>query len=84
MSWSGTGIADTVMSPQGYVTVPDEAYAEACITTWEEGLEHGERTGFLVMIKASEGRGGKGIRKVEGPENFQNAFAAVGEEVPGK
>ncbi|KAF9515737.1 hypothetical protein BS47DRAFT_1371957 [Hydnum rufescens UP504] len=71
MSWSGTGIATL------------SSYAKACVFTWEEGLEHAKRIGFPVMIKASEGGGGKGIRKVEGPENFQNAFAAVGGEVPG-
>lgn len=29
------------------------------------------------MIKASEGGGGKGIRKVEGPEDFANLFRQV-------
>ncbi|CAI2177801.1 5329_t:CDS:2 [Funneliformis geosporum] len=31
--------------------------------------------GFPIMIKASEGGGGKGIRKVENPDNFKQAFA---------
>jgi acetyl-CoA carboxylase/biotin carboxylase 1 len=35
------------------------------------------------MIKASEGSGGKGIRKVESPEAFTLAFYAVAGEVPG-
>lgn len=35
------------------------------------------------MIKASEGGGGKGIRKVENPEAFKMAFNAVAGEVPG-
>ncbi|ADV22983.1 Acetyl-CoA carboxylase, putative [Cryptococcus gattii WM276] len=83
MAWSGTGISDTVLSPQGFVTVPDKAYDDACVHNWEEGLERAEKIGFPVMIKASEGGGGKGIRKVEDGEKFKNAFQAVAGEVPG-
>lgn len=83
MSWSGNGISDTELSPMGFVTVPDNAYKAACVTTVEEGLEKAEQIGWPVMIKASEGGGGKGIRKVEGPEGFKNAFGAVCGEVPG-
>ncbi|WVW79516.1 hypothetical protein I302_101485 [Kwoniella bestiolae CBS 10118] len=83
MAWSGTGISDTMLSPQGFVTVPDKAYADACVTSWEQGLERAEKIGWPVMIKASEGGGGKGIRKVEDPEKFKNAFQAVAGEVPG-
>lgn len=35
------------------------------------------------MIKASEGGGGKGIRKVENVEDFPNLFRQVQSEVPG-
>ncbi len=35
------------------------------------------------MIKASEGGGGKGIRMVESPGGFKNAFHAVAGEIPG-
>jgi acetyl-CoA carboxylase/biotin carboxylase 1 len=83
MPWSGSGISDTVLSPQGFVTVPDEAYREACVTSVEDGLVKAEQIGFPVMIKASEGGGGKGIRKVEAPEQFKNAFNAVLGEIPG-
>ncbi|KAJ9106305.1 hypothetical protein QFC21_001450 [Naganishia friedmannii] len=83
MPWSGTGISDTCLSEQGYVTVPDAAYQNACITSWEQGLETSDRIGFPIMIKASEGGGGKGIRMVDSPEKFKNAFQAVAVEVPG-
>ncbi|KAI0272407.1 acetyl CoA carboxylase [Gloeopeniophorella convolvens] len=73
MPWSGTGISDTVLSDAGFVTVPDDAYNAACVTT----------IGWPVMIKASEGGGGKGIRKVDSPEGFKNAFGAVMGEIPG-
>jgi acetyl-CoA carboxylase/biotin carboxylase 1 len=83
MPWSGTGISDTVLSPQGFVTVPEKAYDNACVHNWEEGLQRAEKIGFPVMIKASEGGGGKGIRKVEEAEKFKLAFQAVAGEVPG-
>ncbi|KAG6886203.1 hypothetical protein C0993_010765 [Termitomyces sp. T159_Od127] len=83
MPWSGTGVTETVLSEAGYVTVPDKAYAEACVTNVEEGLKRAEQIGWPVMIKASEGGGGKGIRKVESPDAFKNAYHAVAGEIPG-
>ncbi|KAK7060862.1 acetyl-coenzyme-A carboxylase [Paramarasmius palmivorus] len=83
MPWSGTGISDTTLSESGYVVVPDNAYQDACTSTVEEGLAKAEQIGYPVMIKASEGGGGKGIRKVESPEAFENAYRAVAGEIPG-
>ena len=84
MAWSGTGIKDTTLSDAGFVTVPDQAYMDACVTTVEAGLEKAEQIGWPVMIKASEGGGGKGIRKVESAAGFKNAYNAVVGEIPGK
>jgi len=84
MPWSGTGINDTALSEDGLVIVPDAAYQNACVTSVEQGLERAAKIGFPVMIKASEGGGGKGIRKVDSPEGFKNAFSAVAGEVPGQ
>ena len=83
MAWSGTGISETCLSEQGFVTVPEQAYKDACVFSIEEGLHKAETIGYPVMIKASEGGGGKGIRKVEDAVDFKNAFAAVSGEVPG-
>ncbi|EDR14651.1 ACC1, acetyl-CoA carboxylase, cytosolic [Laccaria bicolor S238N-H82] len=83
MPWSGTGITDTVLSESGYVTVPDKAYADACVSSVEEGMERAEEIGYPVMIKASEGGGGKGIRKVDHPDGFKNAYHAASGEIPG-
>ena len=44
--------------------ITDEVYQKANITTADEALEASVKIGFPVMIKASEGGGGKGIRKV--------------------
>lgn len=83
MAWSGSGISDTVLSERGFVTVPDKAYKNACVTSVAEGLAKAETIGYPVMIKASEGGGGKGIRKVDHPDAFKNAFHAVAGEIPG-
>lgn len=83
MPWSGTGIAETALSEAGFVTVADDVYKRACVASVDEGLERAENIGYPVMIKASEGGGGKGIRKVEDPAYFKNAFNAVAGEVPG-
>ncbi|EEB90723.1 hypothetical protein MPER_11032 [Moniliophthora perniciosa FA553] len=67
MAWSGTGITDTVLSDAGYVVVPDKVYQDACVSNVEEGLAKAEQIGWPVMIKASEGGGGKGILAGEIP-----------------
>lgn len=84
MAWSGSGIAETVLSEQGFVTVADDVYQKACVTSVEEGMVRAEQIGYPVMIKASEGGGGKGIRKVDHPDAFKNAFSAVAGEIPGE
>ena len=84
MAWSGTAIADTILSDQGFVTVADDVYRKACVDTVEEGLARAEQIGYPVMIKASEGGGGKGIRMVDRPDVFKNAFHAVAGEIPGE
>ncbi|KAG0148460.1 hypothetical protein CROQUDRAFT_105706 [Cronartium quercuum f. sp. fusiforme G11] len=83
MPWSGSSLSETELSPQGFLSVADEVYHQACVTDVKGGLEKAESIGYPVMIKASEGGGGKGIRKVTCPEDFSIAFNAVNGEVPG-
>eukprot|EP00741_Cyanophora_paradoxa_P025663 tig00000385_g24767.t1 len=79
VAWSGTGVTVDYKT-EG---IPKDVYRTACVTTVEEALAVGERIGYPVMIKASEGGGGKGIRKVTSPEGVAAAFRAVLGEVPG-
>ncbi|KAI8988392.1 acetyl-CoA carboxylase [Mycotypha africana] len=83
MGWSGDGVTETEFDAEGHVVVPDRVYEKACVKTAEEGLRAAEKIGFPVMIKASEGGGGKGIRKVEDASNFAQLFAQVQGEIPG-
>ena len=59
------------------VTVPSDLYRKGCTVTADEGLDAAKQIGFPVMIKASEGGGGKGIRKAENAEEFPNLFRQV-------
>ena len=45
--------------------------------TADEAVGHAERIGFPLMIKATAGGGGRGIRRVDAPEGLPGAFAAA-------
>ncbi|KAL2134647.1 hypothetical protein VTI74DRAFT_11225 [Chaetomium olivicolor] len=81
--WSGTGVSEVEIDEKGIVTVPDSVYMKGCVHSWQEGLEKAREIGFPVMIKASEGGGGKGIRKVVSEENFEELYKAAASEIPG-
>lgn len=81
--WSGTGVREVVIDSEGLVTVADEIYDKGCTHSADEGLEKAREIGFPVMIKASEGGGGKGIRKADSDENFPSLYSQVANEVPG-
>lgn len=81
--WSGTGVDAVEIDNNGIVTVQDETYNKGCTFSPEEGLEKAKQIGFPVMVKASEGGGGKGIRKVEKEEDFISLYNAAANEIPG-
>jgi acetyl-CoA carboxylase/biotin carboxylase 1 len=81
--WSGEGVDQVTIDKDGIVTVEDEVYAKGCVHSPQEGLEAARKIGFPVMIKASEGGGGKGIRKCESEENFTSLYNAAANEIPG-
>ncbi|KAG7265279.1 hypothetical protein CRUP_008184 [Coryphaenoides rupestris] len=65
------------------INVPSDIYEQGCIPDVEAGLLAAEDVGYPVMVKASEGGGGKGIRKVNCADDFPNLFRQVQAEVPG-
>ncbi|XP_034026120.1 acetyl-CoA carboxylase isoform X2 [Thalassophryne amazonica] len=87
LPWSGSGLR--VAWPEGdhtmskIISVPREVYTQGCISDINDGLTRAEDIGYPIVIKASEGGGGKGIRKVETAEDFSSSFRQVQAEVPG-
>ncbi|TKS78760.1 Acetyl-CoA carboxylase 2 [Collichthys lucidus] len=87
LPWSGSGLrVDWTEEDQklgNVISVPSEIYANGCVRDVDDGLAGAEKIGYPVVIKASEGGGGKGIRKVECSEDFPGFFRQVQTEVPG-
>ncbi|CAG7937329.1 unnamed protein product [Penicillium olsonii] len=81
--WSGTGVDAVKVDSEGIVTVEDDTYNKGCTFSPQEGLAKAKEIGFPVMVKASEGGGGKGIRKVENEEEFISLYNAAANEIPG-
>ena len=63
--------------------IKDEIYKKGCVRDVQHGVLVAERIGYPVMIKASEGGGGKGIRKARSAEEFPSLYYQVQAEVPG-
>ncbi|KAK7925056.1 hypothetical protein WMY93_007366 [Mugilogobius chulae] len=86
LPWSGTDLTvewTENCQKKKIINVPHDLYELGCIQDVEDGLKAAEKIGYPVMIKASEGGGGKGIRKVNIADDFPNLFRQVQAEVPG-
>ncbi|CEF66294.1 Carboxyl transferase domain and Biotin/lipoyl attachment domain and Carbamoyl-phosphate synthetase large subunit-like, ATP-binding domain and Carbamoyl-phosphate synthase, large subunit, N-terminal domain and Biotin carboxylase, C-terminal domain and Single hybrid motif domain and Rudiment single hybrid motif domain and ATP-grasp fold domain and Acetyl-coenzyme A carboxyltransferase, N-terminal domain and Acetyl-coenzyme A carboxyltransferase, C-terminal domain and Biotin carboxylation domain and Acetyl-Co len=86
ISWSGNRLKiDITNNYNGEVIIPTKLYNQATIKTVQEGLNSLKRNNitYPVMIKASEGGGGKGIRKCNNDQEFIDGFRKVQDEVPG-
>ncbi|XP_049825243.1 acetyl-CoA carboxylase isoform X3 [Aethina tumida] len=81
LPWSGSELKAQYTGKK--IKISSELFAKGCVQTAEQGLIAAQKIGFPVMIKASEGGGGKGIRKVENADDFPAAFRQVQTEIPG-
>lgn len=63
--------------------IPEDTFQAANLRTAEEAATAAASVGYPVMIKASEGGGGKGIRMVADPADLAAAFRQVQSEIPG-
>ncbi|NWW14247.1 ACAC carboxylase, partial [Oreocharis arfaki] len=86
LPWSGSGLRVDWQEndlQKRILNVPEELYEKGCVKDADDGLRAAEEVGYPVMIKASEGGGGKGIRKVNNADDFPSLFRQVQTEVPG-
>ena len=81
IAWNGSDIVAQYDKSTG--SLPTDAYDRGMVKTPEQALECAETIGFPIMIKASEGGGGKGIRKVNKIADVATAYRQVVGEVPG-
>jgi acetyl-CoA carboxylase/biotin carboxylase 1 len=81
IEWNGSHVKANYDRESG--TLPEKAYEDGTINSASEASEAASKIGLPVMIKASEGGGGKGIRLVENMKDVPNAFRQVCGEVPG-
>lgn len=69
--------AREIMMKAGVPVIPG---TEGSIDTVEEALEEADRIGYPVMVKASAGGGGRGIRIVRSKEDLKKAFETAKNE----
>ena len=69
--------ARNLMKKHGVPIVPGTTEA---INNLQEGIEAAVSIGFPVLLKASAGGGGKGMRKIFSKAEFENAFEATQRE----
>eukprot|EP00928_Gymnodinium_smaydae_P037781 TRINITY_DN26188_c0_g1_i1.p1 TRINITY_DN26188_c0_g1~~TRINITY_DN26188_c0_g1_i1.p1 ORF type:complete len:2149 (+),score=434.34 TRINITY_DN26188_c0_g1_i1:43-6489(+) len=77
--WSGDGL-EANLGEDG--TIPDEIFQQGTINSVDEAIACAERIGYPVMLKASEGGGGKGIRMCANREEIEAGYPQVISEAP--
>lgn len=66
--------ARETMKTCGVPTVPG---SNGCIDSYEEAAVFAEKAGYPVLIKATAGGGGKGMREVHSPDELEAQFKAA-------
>ena len=66
--------ARATMRACGVPTVPG---SDGCVDTVEEARSFAERVGYPVLIKATAGGGGKGMREVHDPAELESQYLAA-------
>ncbi|KAH8740617.1 acetyl-CoA carboxylase like biotin dependent carboxylase involved in fatty acid biosynthesis [Cryptosporidium ryanae] len=82
--WSGDGIFVNIEKDGRFrEIVTDEQLLESCVSNIKDCERVCERIGFPVMIKASAGGGGKGIRLCNSMDELESKYRQVVNEVKG-
>ncbi|VDP97760.1 unnamed protein product [Trichobilharzia regenti] len=83
LPWSGSGKCVVSIFSQISYPISEEIYRSGCVADLASCLQCAEKIGYPVMIKASGGGGGKGIRKAMNSTDVERFFPQVQTEVPG-
>jgi acetyl-CoA carboxylase/biotin carboxylase 1 len=84
LPWSGSGLRVKIpKTTTEVVDIPEKVFEDACIHDEQGALNSAKKIGYPIMIKASEGGGGKGIRKVHDDNELRLGYQQVKQEVPG-
>merc|ERR1719382_2050362 len=78
--WNGEGVTAEIQSDG---SIPEEPFKRACLQKCDEAQVCAARIGYPVVLKASEGGGGKGIRKCTNDEELKLGWEQVTAEVVG-
>ncbi|HPZ49573.1 MAG TPA: biotin carboxylase N-terminal domain-containing protein, partial [Propionibacteriaceae bacterium] len=62
------------------VGVPVAPWSRGGVNTLDEALAAAERIGYPLMLKATAGGGGRGIRRVDGPDDLTEAYQRTRDE----
>ncbi|XP_046476133.1 acetyl-CoA carboxylase isoform X3 [Neodiprion pinetum] len=81
LPWSGSELKAHYSGKK--IKISSELFKKGCVSSVEECLAAASKIGFPIMVKASEGGGGKGIRKVDNAEELPSLFRQVQTEIPG-
>lgn len=81
LPWSGSELKAQYSGKK--IKISTELFNRGCVNSAEQGLIAAAKISYPVMIKASEGGGGKGIRRVDSADEFPALFRQVQAEVPG-
>jgi acetyl-CoA carboxylase biotin carboxylase subunit len=69
--------AKDTMKKAGVPTIPG---SDGILTSMEEGLKLAEKVGYPVILKATAGGGGRGMRIVRGEKEFEKAWNTARQE----
>ena len=71
------GDKSTAKSTMLNVGVPTVPGSKGLLANWEEAASLASEMGYPVMIKATAGGGGRGMRLVNSPESIEELFKAA-------